>query len=251
MDIKKLLQQKNELKEVWDYLGLETPFPEKEVRRWLLDYDKGEIEAAFATLSKREREVNDAVAYVGKILHNAKLQNMTVEQREAKVSALRSLAGAIGARRKHEAELKAIRQTFAINLPEVCQTFASEGVGVDVGVEGSGVDGVSDAVDEAETEAGRTKPAAATPPVVLPSPKSKNGKTTPKPKTETRSRRCKVCNAILTRNANHICQADPANQTQENPKPNGAAYCGSDFDDDMEEPPLRNWKRIENGFENG
>ena len=79
-----------------------------------------EIGSAFQVLAKREDIVNDTVAYIGKVLRNAKLMNMTVEEREAKVSALRSLAGAIGARRKHEAEMKAIREGFA----RTCHRFA-------------------------------------------------------------------------------------------------------------------------------
>src|SRR5579872_5912680 len=102
IDIKQLTQEKNELKDVWDYLGIDTPFPDKQVRQWLLEFDVDEIGSAFQVLAKREDIVNDTVAYIGKVLRNAKLMNMTVEEREAKVSALRSLAGAIGARRKHE-----------------------------------------------------------------------------------------------------------------------------------------------------
>jgi hypothetical protein len=172
IDIKQLTQQKNELKEVWDYLGIDSAFPDKQVRQWLIDFGKDEIEAAFMVLSKREHDVNDAVSYVGKVLHNSKLQNMTVEEREAKVSALRSLAGAIGARKKHEVELKAVRQGFAKDLPEVSQSFArtlpefASEVGVGVG-SGVGVDDVS----ETQAVAQQPRPAAATPPVREPSPR--------------------------------------------------------------------------------
>lgn len=174
IDIKQLTEQKNELKEVWDYLGIGSAFPDKQVRQWLLDFGKDEIEAAFIVLSKREHDVNDAASYVGKVLHNSKLQNMTVEEREAKVSALRSLAGAIGARKKHEAEIAAVRQGFVDGLPEFARTlpeFANEvgfglGVGSGVGVD-SGVE--TQAVTEQSHE--KSKPAAATPPVREPSPR--------------------------------------------------------------------------------
>jgi hypothetical protein len=115
--------------------------------------------------------VNDAVAYVGKILHNSKLQNMTVEEREAKVSALRSLAGAIGAQRGHEAKLKAIRQTFANDLPEVCrdlpeicQTFAGDVVLVEVDGLVSVPVPVGDAAAVADQPTAKSKAAAAAPP---------------------------------------------------------------------------------------
>jgi hypothetical protein len=182
IDIKQLTQQKNELKDVWDYLGIDTPFPDKQVRQWLLEFDVDEIGSAFQVLAKREDIVNDTVAYIGKVLRNAKLMNMTVEEREAKVSALRSLAGAIGARRKHEAEMKAIREGFARNLPQVCQKlpevsqpFASEkGLEVEVGFGG---ERVSEQEREQELKAA-TPPA---PSALCSTAKEEKQKTKPKP----------------------------------------------------------------------
>lgn len=183
IDIKQLTQQKNELKEVWEYLGIDSAFPDKQVRQWLLEFGKDEIEAAFMVLSKREHDVNDAAAYVGKVLHNSKLQNMTVEEREAKVSALRSLAGTIGAVRGHEARLAEIRKSFAKDLPEVCQTFAGNlpdfagdvgvGVGLGVGVgSGFGVDSVLDTEAVAE-QPRKSKPAPPTAAVSRPAGEEK------------------------------------------------------------------------------
>ena len=141
IDIKKLLQQKSELKELWDYLGVEAPFPDKDVRLWLMDFSKEEVEAAFKELAKREKKVADAVKYVGKILHNSKLNNMTVEERAAKISAMRSLVGTIGAVNGHKAKVEALKREFA----EVRQPFAGSlpefagGIGFGSGV-GSGSD---------------------------------------------------------------------------------------------------------------
>jgi len=101
-DFKKLLQQKDELKELWSYLEIKTQFPEKEVKRWLLDHGKDQVQAAIELLAKREHDVADTVKYVGKVLHNSKLQNMTVEERQEKISALgvpsRESPGGEGAR---------------------------------------------------------------------------------------------------------------------------------------------------------
>jgi len=211
-DIKICLQEAAELKAVWEYLQVKAQWPEKEVRRWLLEHPAKEIQSAIEKLAGREDEVKDAVKYVGKILHNSKLQNMTVEQRAERVSALRSLAGTIGARKKHEAEIAAVRQQFAVefarSLPEVCQTlpefagslpkFASE-------VGGLRFDGVSDGVSEAEAEAegeSAPNPAAARPP-------SAPAKATPTPKPKIKT--CSVCGTILHRWSNHTtCPPPPA-----------------------------------------
>lgn len=237
IDIKQLTQQKNQLKDVWDYLGIDTPFPDKQVRQWLLKFDSNEIVSAFEVLANREDAVEDPVRYVGKVLTNAKLQNMTVEEREAHISAVRSLAGAIGARRGHEAKLKAIRKEFdkglpdfAGNLPEVSQTFAG-GLGVGVGV-GSGVEPVLEAVTGAEPKpphaaaiaASRLAPTAKEEkknleptPTPKPNPNSGYGVSanqTPTPKTNTNpgqrvaqpyQRKCRKCGEALDPTANHTC----------------------------------------------
>jgi hypothetical protein len=179
IDVKKVVQEKSELKEVWDLLVPGTPFPDKRVALWLVEYDRDEVESAIVELSKREDKVGDGVNYVEKVLRNARLQNMTVEERKAHISAIRSLAGAIGARKKHEAELAAVRQELAEvcrTLPEVagnCEKFAS-GVGSGFG---SGSEVGSDAVQIQRQE--RYKPAAAPPPVP-PRPREEKAAATPK-----------------------------------------------------------------------
>ncbi|MGA8622899.1 MAG: hypothetical protein WB660_30795, partial [Candidatus Sulfotelmatobacter sp.] len=77
-DLKKLQSHKTELKELWDFLEIKTPFPSTDVAVWLLDFGKDEIEAAFHQLAKQQGKVTSASKYVGKILHNSKIQNMTV-----------------------------------------------------------------------------------------------------------------------------------------------------------------------------
>ena len=57
IDIPKLLRQKDELDAAWHYLCFDAKFPEKEVRRWLLDYDPSEIEAAFVVLGEEAQEM--------------------------------------------------------------------------------------------------------------------------------------------------------------------------------------------------
>ena len=163
-DLKKLQSQKTELKELWDFLEIKTPFPSTDVAVWLLDFGKDQIEAAFHQLAKQQEKVTSAPKYIGKILHNAKIQNMTVEERAARISAMRAAVGAIGGRKKHEAELAKVRQEFATvcqNLPRVSQTFASGS--------GSGFGSVVDSASEGGTATGsEQKPAAATPPVAHP-----------------------------------------------------------------------------------
>jgi len=174
-DLKKLQSQKTELKELWDFLEIKTPFPSTDVAVWLLDFGKDEIEAAFHQLAKQQEKVTSAPKYIGKILHNAKIQNMTVEERAARISAMRAAVGAIGGRKKHEAELAKVRQEFATvcqNLPRISQTFAS----------GSGFGSVVDSASEGGTATGsEQKPAAATPPV--PHPVKKEQEQNQEPKT--------------------------------------------------------------------
>jgi len=59
-DLKKLQSQKTELKELWDFLEIKTPFPSTDVAVWLLDFGKDQIEAAFHQLAKQfPRSTND------------------------------------------------------------------------------------------------------------------------------------------------------------------------------------------------
>lgn len=84
MDIKKLLQQKTELAEIWNYLAIAAEFPDKQMRLWLHEHGMQQVQAAIELLAKREHDVTDPVKYLGKVLHNSKLQNMTVEERQEK-----------------------------------------------------------------------------------------------------------------------------------------------------------------------
>ncbi|MGA8215492.1 MAG: hypothetical protein WB799_17980 [Candidatus Sulfotelmatobacter sp.] len=52
-DLKKLQSHKTELKELWDFLEIKTPFPSTDVAVWLLDLGKDEIEAGFHQLAKQ------------------------------------------------------------------------------------------------------------------------------------------------------------------------------------------------------
>jgi hypothetical protein len=218
IDIKKLTQQKNELREIWDYLGIEAPFPDKDVRLWLMDFSKDEVESAFKELAKREQKVTDPVKYVGKILHNSKLNNMTVEQRAEKVSAMRAMVGAVGGRKKHEAEVKALKREFAevcndspSSLPEVCQTFAS-GIGFGSGLgsgSGTGFDTGTDTgtgIDPAEPKGcGSLRSPVAAP------PERREEQRQNQPQNQNRKglRRCKNCNGYLLRSVNHTCPPPP------------------------------------------
>ena len=78
-----------------------------------MDFSKEEVEAAFEELAKREKKVADAVKYVGKIVHNSDFTNMTVEERAAKMSAMRSLVGTVGAVNGHKAKVEALKREFA------------------------------------------------------------------------------------------------------------------------------------------
>ena len=225
IDIKKLTQQKNELNEIWDYLGIEAPFPDKDVRLWLIDFSKDEIEAALKELAKREQKVVAPVKYVGKILHNSKLNNMTVEERAAKISAMRSLVGTIGAVNGHKAKVEALKREFA----EVCQPFAGSlpefagGIGFGSGVgSGSGLDSGSDTGGETCSDPAEPKGCGSLRSPVAPPKAEEKRKATPKPKPEEKTktenpfasglkpiRRCKTCNAILRRNVNHVCPPPP------------------------------------------
>lgn len=213
IDIKKLTQQKNELKEVWDYLALAAEFPDKQVRLWLLDYPKDMIESAFKVLAKKEEKINEPVKYIGRILHNAKNQNMTPEERAAQISTLRSAVGTLGAAKRHAKEIAYIKQEFAEvcqDLPEVCRSLAADnGIG-----SGSGLDSVSGSGTLCGTE--QSTPAAAAPPVVSTSSQAKKEKGNTNTKTENPFasglkpiRRCKSCNGILRRNVNHVCPPSP------------------------------------------
>jgi hypothetical protein len=230
IDIKKLTQQKNELNEIWEYLGIEVPFPDKDVRLWLLDFSKDEVESAFKELAKREQKVVAPVKYVGKILHNSKLNNMTVEQRAERVSAMRAMVGAVGGRKKHETEVAAVKREFSEicnDSPPVCRTFGRDlagfasGIGFGSGI-GSGLDSGSDTGTGTGSDPAEPKGCGSLRSPVAPPQAEEKRKATPKPKPETKTttenpfasglkpiRRCKTCNGILRRSVNHVCPPPP------------------------------------------
>ncbi len=185
IDIKKLTQQKNELKEVWDYLALAAEFPDKQVRLWLLDYPKDMIESAFKVLAEKEGKVDEPVKYLARVLRNAKDQSMTPEEREVQISAMRSTVGKLGAAKRHAKEIAYIKDEFARvcnDLPEVCRSLPGDtGIGF-----GSVFDSVSGTGTVAVLDP-EEKPAAAAPPVPHPAKKEKSGKATPEPKPETKT----------------------------------------------------------------
>ena len=118
-DFKLLEKQANELAELWGYLELDAAygdFPRKDVKRWMLvdkfKYSAEEIESALAVLSGKDGKVENVVQWLAVVLRNARLESMTPEQRDAKISEMRSIAGTIGARRGHEAKMKAAKLEF-------------------------------------------------------------------------------------------------------------------------------------------
>jgi hypothetical protein len=80
MDIKNLLKQKEELKDIWDFLGIEAPFPDKDMRLWLLDFSKEMIESAFKVLAEKEHKVDEPVKYLARVLRNAKTGSCDVSR---------------------------------------------------------------------------------------------------------------------------------------------------------------------------
>lgn len=163
IDIKQLTQQKNELKEVWDYLGIDSAFPDKQVRQWLLDYPADMIQSAIRVLANKEGRVDEPVRFLAGVLRKSKERNMTPEEREEEISTLRSVVGKIGVAKKHALQVAAIKQEFAqvcSDLPSVCQTLPTfaqsdcEGVGFGVCVS----DGDSDSARAVE----KSKPAPPT-----------------------------------------------------------------------------------------
>jgi cell division septation protein DedD len=186
IDIQKLTQQKNELKEIWDYLAIESPFPDKEVRRWLLDFTKDMIESAFKVLAEKEEKIEEPVKYISRVLHNAKAQNMTPEERDAQISAMRSAVGKLGAAKSHAKQIAYIKEEFAAvcqDLPKACRNLPLD-IGTDLGVgSGSDFDSVSGNGSSSSTRTEQSKPAAAAPPAFMPASEEKN-KATPTPKPE-------------------------------------------------------------------
>jgi len=246
IDVKKLQAEKTQLREIWDVLEIDSDYPTKNIPLWLIDYGFEEIVAAFKHLAdmmaRPDREIVDPAKYVGKILRNSKLENMTVEERAEKISAMRSAVGSLGARKKHEAELAKIRQEFAT----VSQTLPGNAVDLDLGFGvGSDLVLISDVGGDTNTLTddgfdGTSKPAAATPPVVSTPSKQRQdqnqnqnqnqhqdqkpndnfgevdwspvasatakSRATPTP---SRVRQCKTCNRILVRNQKHVCPGLP------------------------------------------
>ena len=122
-DWKKLAEDKLELKTAWE--GLEIPFdyPTKQIPLWLLEYGKDMIESGFKILKVKEDKVDDPVAYLATVMRNAKKQNMTPEEREAEISRMRALVGAVGAAKRHKKELEYIKEEFAQVCSDLPETY--------------------------------------------------------------------------------------------------------------------------------
>jgi hypothetical protein len=215
MDIKKLKQDKTDLKDVWEYLAIETPFPDKDVRVWLLDYDKDMIQSAFTALARREDAVNDPVKWMAGKLRNAKEQNMTPEERENYISELRAGAARVKAQKQHSAKVKAEKEAFAQLLQkdaEVCTNLQDVPVPVLVPVSVS----LSGSVAVAAPASVSIPTSKAKTPANL---DEKKGEPTPNPvrassslanqgntKTKKHSRRnCPKCDEPLYRDQAHVC----------------------------------------------
>jgi hypothetical protein len=234
-DFKELLRQKDELKELWSYFGIEAPFPDKEIRRWLWEHGMEQVQAAVELLSEREHDVKDAVKYLGKVLYNSKLQNMTVEERQEKIKALAALAGKVRAAKEHAAKAAAIKQEFAAvckDLPRIADSslksagnplYSAEvrsvpltsALGVDVGV-GSGVDSGVDSDPGGDTGTVQEKSKPAPPAAVSSRPPQASEQTKPQtiqPSEQTKKpwepRRCPTGHAIWSRGKPHYCGTPP------------------------------------------
>jgi hypothetical protein len=207
MDIKNLLKQKDELREIWDYYAIDTPFPDKDVRLWLPEYGRDMVESAFTALAKRENKVDEPVKWLAGKLRNSKLQNMSPEEREAHISELRAGAARVKAQKQHLAKVKAEKEAFAAILQkdaEFCTNLQDVPVLVPVSVSVP----LSVSVP-AHVAVLVGKPAAAAQPVVNPPPREEKSKATPKPKPKYKIKTCPTCKGILHRSVNHTCPAPP------------------------------------------
>ena len=96
-------EQKQALLDLWAALELgEAPHP-RQIAVWLLDYDYAAIESALKItanwINKQEEDATPrARTYADGVLRDAVIQKMTPEQREEKLSQMRSLKATIAAK---------------------------------------------------------------------------------------------------------------------------------------------------------
>ena len=96
-------QDKAALAELWEFLELPDQMPDMSL--WLMDFGKDMIESAFSAMKRRLEagtKIQSPKNYLFTILDNAKLADMTPEERKDQISQIRSLAGTLGARKKHQ-----------------------------------------------------------------------------------------------------------------------------------------------------
>ena len=103
--------QSKQLCDLWAILIDGTP-PVRDIRNWLLDYELAAIESALRVCSRfvaRQPEPEQVpakrkVKYLKGVLHKAKYEAQTPEEREQEVSAIRAAAGSRGAYVKWQKE---------------------------------------------------------------------------------------------------------------------------------------------------
>jgi len=183
-------EQKQALLDLWAALELgEAPHP-RQFAVWLLDYDYAAIESALkitATwINKQEEDATPrARSYVDGVLRGAVIQKMTPEQREEKLSQMRSLKATIAAKARWQKERREIIRELASEHTQASSSIpehAQAGVLVGVGVRGKEVKSKSKVSDDS-----------------LKSFEPSN-RVTRKPKT------CKQCGGPLSRDKNHTCE---------------------------------------------
>ena len=132
------------LQDLWTVLCLEDTAPtNRQLAVWLADHKYADIESAFYVALKwlnRQSEPDsitpdNKIKYVSGILNNSQIDAMTPEQKEQRLSDIRSLAGKQGARQKWQNAKTAVCHNLSSVchschlLPCVCQSgsgFASD-----------------------------------------------------------------------------------------------------------------------------
>ena len=183
-------EQKQALLDIWAALELgEAPHP-RQFAVWLLDYDYAAIESALKItanwINKQEEDATPrARTYADGVLRGAVIQKMTPEQREEKLSQMRSLKATIAAKARWQKERREIIRELASEHTQASSSIpehAQAGVLVGVGVRVKEVKSKSSVSDDS-----------------LKSLEPSN-RVTRKPKT------CKQCGGPLSRDKNHSCE---------------------------------------------
>jgi len=140
--------QSKQLCDLWAILIDGTP-PVRDIRNWLLDYELAAIESALRVCSRfvaRQPEPEQVpakrkVKYLKGVLHKAKYEAQTPEEREQEVSAIRAAAGSRGAYVKWQKEkLAAFQSLLSVchDSPSVASVCQSDGDGDGKSDEGNG-----------------------------------------------------------------------------------------------------------------